>query len=313
MYAAVNRTSAPGARPPLAAAAGLLMLGSVADAQSIEPRAFSNAPVGVNFLVTGYTYTRGALFTDPSLPITNADFSTSGLVVGYTRVLDLWGRSSKVDMIVPYAFLSGTAKLDGETVSRRISGNGDPGFRLSVNLYGAPALGLKEFTAYRQDLIVGASLRVTAPWSQYDRSRVVNIGTNRWTFKPEVGVSKAVGHWTLEAAAAITFFTDNDEYYGGNVRSQDPLHAVEAHTVYTLRPGAWASLDATYYSGGRSKVDDSRNRDLQRNWRVGATLAIPLSIRNSVKFYASSGVWARTGNNFEAIGVAWQYRWGGGL
>ena len=189
----------------------------------------------------------------------------------------------------------------------------DPAFRLSINLYGAPALTLKEFAAWEQDLIIGASLQVSPPWSQYDSSRIVNIGTNRWSFKPEIGISKAVGPWTLEFQAAATFFTDNDDFFGGKTRSQDPLYSLQGHLIYGFRSGIWVSVDGTYFAGGRTTVDGVLNNDLQQNWRVGATLALPVDRSNSIKFYASSGVSARTGNNYDLIGVAWQYRWGGGL
>ena len=184
-------------------------------AQDIEPRAYSNAPVGVNFLIAGYAFTRGGLAFDTSVPVTNPDLKTSNAVLAYARVLDLWGKSGKVDVIVPYTWLSGTADFQGGTISRTVNGFANPLFRLSVNLYGAPALTLKEFADYQQDLIVGASLQISAPWSQYDSSRVVNIGTNRWSFKPEVGVSKAEGPWTLELSAAATLYTDNNDFYGG--------------------------------------------------------------------------------------------------
>ena len=60
-------------------------------------------------------------------------------------------------------------------------------------------------------------------------------------------------------------------------------------------------------------LNGTQRNDLQQNWRFGATLAIPVNAYNSIKLYASSGVSARTGNNFDLIGIAWQYRWGGGL
>ena len=107
--------------------------------------------------------------------------------------------------------------------------------------------------------------------------------------------------------------TDNDDFYGGSTRSQAPLYALQGHAIYSFRSGIWGSLDATYYSGGRSTIDGTRNRDLQQNWRIGATLSFPVDRNNSVKAYASSGVSARTGNNFDLLGIAWQYRWGGGL
>jgi len=282
-------------------------------AQDIEPRAYSNAPVGVNFLIAGYAYTRGGLSFDSSLPISNAHLDTSNAVVAYARVLDLWGMSAKFDATVPYAWLSGTADYQGQTVERIVNGFANPTFRLSVNLYGAPALTLKEFADWEQDLIIGASLRITPAWSQYDDSKLVNIGTNRWAFKPEVGISKTIGQWTLEGTVGVTFYTDNDDFFGGNRLSQDPLYSLQGHVIYGFRSGIWGSLDATYFVGGRTTLNGVLDNNLQQNWRVGGTLAFPVDRQNSIKFYVSSGVSARTGNNYDLIGVAWQYRFGGGL
>jgi hypothetical protein len=299
----------------LTVAATALAIGmlAVAHAQEIEPRAYSNAPIGVNFLIAGYAYTEGAVPFDASLPIKNANLKTSNAVLAYARVLELWGQSAKFDAIVPYTWLSGSAEAAGEAVERNVAGLADPRFRLSVNLYGAPALTLKEFKDYEQDLIVGASLQVSVPSGQYDESKLVNIGTNRWFFKPEVGVSQALGPWTLEAQAAATFFTDNDDFFRGNTRSQDPIYSLQGHVIYGFRSGVWSSLDVTYFTGGRTTINGKLNEDLQQNWRVGGTLAFPVNVQNSVKLYASSGVSARTGNNYDLIGIAWQYRWGAGL
>ncbi len=293
-----------------ALAVGIL---SVAHAQEIEPRAYSNAPIGVNFLIAGYAYTEGAVPFDTSLPVKNANLKTSSAVLAYARVLDLWGKSAKFDAILPYTWLSGSAERAGEPVERNVSGFADPRFRLSVNLYGAPALTLKEFKNYEQDLIVGASLQVSVPSGQYDPSKLVNIGTNRWFFKPEVGVSQALGPWTLEAQAAAQFFTDNDDFFRGNTRSQDPIYSLQGHVIYGFRSGIWASFDVSYLNGGRTTINGKLNEDLQQNWRVGGTLAFPVDVHNSIKLYASSGVSARTDNNYDLFGIAWQYRWGAGL
>ena len=154
---------------------------------------------------------------------------------------------------------------------------------------------------------------MTAPMGQYDNTKVVNLGTNRWSFKPEVGVSQALGRWTLEATAAVTLYTDNEDFFHGNTRSQDPIYSLEGHVIYSFRSGIWGSLDATYFTGGRTTLNGTLNNDLQQNWRVGGTLAFPVDSLNSIKLYASSGVSARTGNNFDLVGIAWQYRWGAGL
>jgi hypothetical protein len=286
---------------------------SPAYAQDIEPRAYSNAPVGVNFFIAGYAYTRGGLAFDSSLPLANPNLSTSSAVVSYATVLDLWGKSAKFDVIVPYTWLSGSAEYQGQSIERIVDGFGNPAFRLSVNFYGAPALSAKEFASWEQDLIIGASLRVWPPCSQYNDSKLVNIGTHRWTFKPEIGISKAVGPWTLEVAAAAMFFTDNDDFFGGNSLSQNPIYSLQGHLVYGFRSGIWVSVDATYFAGGRTTLNGVRNADLQQNSRFGGTVAFPVDRANSVKFYLSSGLSARTGNEYDLAGVAWQHRWGRGF
>jgi hypothetical protein len=294
-------------------ACALMAIPFNARAQDIEPRAYSNAPVGVNFLVASYGYTQGGLPSDPSLPVTNLNLNTSNAVLGYARALGLWGKSGMFQVVVPYMWLSGSADLAGKTVPRVVNGFADPLLRLSINLYGAPALRLREFADYKQDWIVGAGVWVSAPLGQYDGSRVVNIGVNRWVIRPEVGVSKAAGQWTFEITARASLYADNKDFFGGQTRSQRPLYSSQGHAIYSFPKGIWASLDATYFSGGQSTLDGIRSDDLQRNWRVGSTLALPVDMHNSIKLYASRGVSARTGNNFDLVGVAWQYRWGGGL
>ena len=288
-------------------------IATVSRAQDIEPRAYSNAPVGVNFLIAGYAYLQGGLSSDPSLPITDAALNAHNAVLTYTRVLDFWGKSGKFDFVLPYTWLSGSANFESQKLQRVVNGFADPLFRLSVNLHGAPALTLKEFASYEQDWIVGASVRVSAPFGQYDNSRVVNIGMNRWTIRPEAGVSKAVGPWTLEVTSGATVFTDNKDFFGGHTRLENLIYSSQGHVIYSFQSGRWLSIDTTYFAGGQSRLDGIPSNDRQQNWRAGGTFALPVDLHNSVKLYVSRGVSARTGNNWDVIGIAWQYRWGGGL
>jgi hypothetical protein len=154
---------------------------------------------------------------------------------------------------------------------------------------------------------------VTAPTGQYIASKLVNIGTHRWSFMPGLGVSKAVGRWTLETSGGVTFFSDNDEFYGDNVRRQDPLFSVQAHALYNFNPKMWASLDGTYYTGGRTSLNGNLNNNLVRDSRWGGTFAYSLTVHNSIKLYFSSGLADRTGTDFRVFGIAWQHRWGAGL
>ena len=202
-------------------------MGAGAYAQDLEPRAYVNTPVGLNFLIAGYGYMAGGVATDPALPLENADIKVQSALLAYARALDVWGMSGKVDVVVPYAWLSGSADVMGQPREREVSGFADPRLRFSVNLYGAPALSLQEFANYRQDLIIGASLQVSAPLGQYDADKLVNIGTNRWSFKPELGIGKALGPLRLEHSTGVTLYTDNHDFFGGKTRAQAPIYSVQ--------------------------------------------------------------------------------------
>ena len=282
-------------------------------AQSMEPLSYTNAPIGLNFLIVGTTHQWGSVLVDPTLPVKDVEASVDTATLAYMRVFDFWGQSGSLAVVVPNAWVSASGEVFDQARSISRTGLADITARLSINLLGAPALTLPEFARYQQDTIVGVTLLVTAPTGQYDPSKLVNIGTNRWSFKPEVGVSKALGPWTLEAAAGVTFFTDNDQFFGNGVRQQDPLYSVQGHAIYNLNPRLWAALDGTYYTGGRTTLNGKVDNDLLSNTRWGTTLAYSIDRKNSIKGYYSSGVAARTGTDFQIVGLAWQIRWGAGL
>jgi hypothetical protein len=284
----------------------------VVHAQDLEPRSYSNTPVGLNFLIAGYAYAEGKVPFDPSTSITDAKFDTNTGVFAYARSLNAWGKSAKFDVVLTYSAFSAHGRVDGQPRQRETSGIGDPRFRFSMNFYGAPALSLKEFAGYRQDVIIGASLQVTAPLGQYDNDKLLNLGSNRWSFKTELGVSKAWGPWTVELMPSVTFYTDNTDFFNGSTLERDPLYAAQGHIVRSLPSGMWMSLDGTYFRGERTTLNGVKGDNMQTNTRAGLTLAIPVDRYNSVKLYASTGTSTRTGSDFDAIGVAWQYRWGEG-
>jgi Putative MetA-pathway of phenol degradation len=291
----------------------LLLATANAWSQQLEPRTYANVPVGMNFLIAGYAYSTGGLSTNPALKINNADLKVHTPVLAYARALEAWGKSAKFDVIVPGGCLSGSADVDGVPLTRDVCGLLDPAFRVSVNFLGAPALSFKEFLEYRQDLVAGASMQVIAPWGQYDGTRLVNLGTNRWTFRPEIGISKTAGPLTLEFALGASIYTTNHDFFGGRVLEQDPMYSAQAHVIYQFSGGTWLALNGTYYTGGRTTVAGVGGNDLQKASRVGATLALPVDRHQSLKLYASTGVSVRTGTDFDILGIAWQYRWGGGL
>ena len=292
----------------------VLVAAAGARAQQLEPRAYINIPVGTNFLVAGYSYSTGGLATDPAVPLTNAQLDIHTPYLGYAHAFDAWGKSAKFDVALGGGCLDGTAEVNGVPASRDVCGLLDPTMRVSVNFYGAPALEAKDFAAYRQDLIVGASFQVQAPLGQYDPSRLVNLGSNRWAFRPEIGVSKVFDRRLLvEGILGAAFYTTNDDFFGGKTREQDPVLAAQLHLIYLLRGGAWVALDANYYSGGRTTVNGVEQNDELGNSRVGLTFSYPWNRQHSIKLYVSEGVSVRFGEDFTTAGFAWQYRWIGGL
>ena len=295
------------------AAVVLLFTAAQAHAGEIEPRAYANTPVGINFLLAGYVYSEGGLSTAGSSPIKDAQLEMHTGVLAYARSLDVWGKSGKIDVILPYSALSGTATVAGQPRERDVSGFNDPRFRFSVNFYGAPALSLQEFENYQQDIIVGASVQVSAPLGQYENDKLVNLGNNRWFIKPDIGISKAWGGLSLELSAGVYFFSKNDDFFGGKTLEQDPIYTGQAHVTYSFGRGIWAALSFNHDYGGRTTIDGVQSDDLQQNSQVALTLALPVNRNNSIKLYANTGTHTNTGTDFDMVGIVWQFRWGAGL
>jgi len=297
----------------LVAALTLFLAPLLASAQAMDPRAYANLPVGLNFLLAGYAYSEGALGFDASSPLEDGRTRVHALPVGYVRSLDVLGNAGNIALMVPFVDLTATASLNGTTEARReVSGLGDPTLRLAVNFYGAPALRPAEYAAWRQDLIVGASLTVTAPLGQYDEDHLANIGTNRWSVKPELGLSQALGAWTAELAAGVTWFTRNDEFFNGNTREQDPLYSLQAHVTRQLGRRAWGAVSATYYDGGHTSINGVEQGQKLAGTRLGLTFSLPVDPRNSIRLSAHSGLSARTGSDFKGLAAIWQHVWAGG-
>lgn len=285
---------------------------SSAFAQSIEPRAYSPAPVGTNFVIVAYSESSGAIPIDPALPLSDIDLKVRAALLAYARSLNLFGKSAKFDLIVPVARLKGSATYFGDPVERDISGFSDPLARVTILLHGAPAMNPAQFRQYKQDLLLGASVQVSIPMGQYDDERLLNLGGNRWAIKPEIGASKSWGRWTIESAIGATFFSTNDDFFGGHKREQKPIYSAQGHIIYNLAPGTWIAMNLSWFGGGRTTIDGVSDNNLQKNWRAGAIVAVPLNRRFSLKANASTGVSTRRGNNFDLYGIAVQYRWGAG-
>ena len=278
-----------------------------AEAQEIEPRAFSPSPVGVTFVQVGAGQSTGGILTDPSLPVDDVDGEINAGLFALGYSFGLFGRLATAALAQPYLSAKFTGTLDGEPAEASRSGFGDTRLRFSMNLLGNPAMSAAEFAKRKPQTTIGASLSVSAPTGVYHPARLINVGTNRWAIKPEIGVSHPVGRWQLEASAGVWLFEDNPEFFGGRHREQDPLASIQGHVSYTFRPRLWLALDATFYEGGETTVDGVAKDDRQSNSRYGATLSLPVARSQSLKLYWHDGATTRIGSDFTTWGVAWQY------
>ena len=276
-----------------------LLLSVNTHAQEIEARAYSNAPIGMNFLTGGLAQAKSVSYT----------LNTQALSL--THVIDVAGQSGRLTLVLPYAELTGTGQVGAQTINASAEGLSDPLIKASVNLYGAPALTNSEFANYRQDLIIGASIAASIPWGQYNSNQMINVGANRSLIQPAMGLSQAVGPWRLELAGMATIYTSNNNFLGNNTLSQNPIYSGETHVIYYFPNTAWISADATYFTGGQTYVNGLPVSGTQENWRFGSTLSYPIDKNNSIRLSGSKGVYSRSDTSYNAVGISWQYRWGG--
>jgi len=297
------------------AAAGLILaFAATLTAQQLEPRAYSISPAGVNIGNLSYGYSTGDINFDPSLPIDSASAQIHTGIAGYFRAMGVAGRSANVTIVVPYVAGHLQGSYQGIFTKVYRSGLADSFARFAINLYGARAMDLKEFSAYKQRTNIGVSVVVSAPTGQYDPVPLVSIGTNRWAFKPEVGLSHRFRktRLILDAYAAVWLYTANNNYRG-QTRTQEPIANAQFHLSYDVKPRLWLAFDANFYRGGRTAINNISRDDLQRNSRLGVTASVPMTRRQSFKAAYSDGAITRIGGKFQTVSVGYQFMWGGGF
>lgn len=287
----------------------LSTIAGVATAQELAPRAYWPTPVGARLVMTGYSLSTGDIVTDASLPITGVDSRIHGMVAGYQQTFDLLGRTTSARIEVPYVIGSTTGTAFGQSAQRDVDGIGDIALTFSINLLGAPAMDRESFLTMVRDPspILGASLRIVAPTGDYDNERFVNVGTNRWSTRLQLGYIHPFGNrWGLELAAGAWLFGTNDDFVG-MTRTQDPIFAGEVHLIRIMSSGTWVSLDANYYAGGRSHLDGESNADFQRNSRLGLSASWPFKLRHAIKASFSTGIATESGGDYEIYSLTYSY------
>jgi hypothetical protein len=248
-----------------------------------------------------------------TVPIANATGTYYVPILSYYHSLNFFGRSANVTASLPYGVGNFKGDVSGKTQAIYRSGLLDSVFRFSVNLIGARAMQPKEFASWKQKRLLGVSLKMVAPTGQYSPTKLVNWGSNRWAFKPEVGYSERWGHWVLDGYAGVWFYTRNPASFDGPVvapQTEAPIGAFEGHLSYDVKTRLWMSLDANFWAGGIASLSGIKNlQSKQAGSRIGATASIPISKRQSIKASYSDGTYVRFGGNYQNVSIAWQYSW----
>jgi len=286
----------------------LLSLSTAAGiAQDLSPRFYWPAPKGTKVVLIGFSYVSGGVLMDPSLPLYGVDSRTSTGFFAYMQTLSFLGRTTNAVVELPYSWGTTEGFVFGKAAQRDFSGLNDLGITLAVNLLGAPSMTPAEFQELRANPrpILGASIKVLAPTGHYDEDRLINVGANRWAFRPELGfVIPLRPRWLLELETGAWFFGDDDKYLPGT-REQKPIFAAEVHLVRRFKPGFWASLEANYFIGGQQTIGGNQLVDVQRNARIGGTLVVPFRGRHAIKVGYSNALFTEFGNDFRQFLVSY--------
>lgn len=289
-----------------------ILLAIIVNAQELEPRGLTNIPLGTNYLVAGYSFSGGNILFDPALPLEDTNARLNTFVGAYVRSINFFGLSSKVDAVLAYGIGDWTGLYTGIDTTTSRSGFSDLRIRFSFNFLGAPALKPTDFGGYEPENISGFSIQIIAPTGQYFSDRLINLGSNRWTFKSQWGYSKYYDKWLLETYFSVRVFTKNTNFLGGNDLSQKPLLAVKVHGIRKLKNNMWLAASAGYGVGARVKINDEIKDTRVSTIRLGLTFSVPVGLNHSLKLVGLTGIRLEKGGDFDSVSLLYQYKWNKG-
>jgi len=270
--------------------------------------------MGTNFAGVGYVYTEADIFVDPVLLLEDVQMELHTWAGKYIRTFELFDKSARVDLKQAYQEGKWTGLLDGAPASTSRNGWSDTFLRLAVNLYGAPPLSGKEFAAYRSNVnvetIVGMALVVRLPTGEYMEDKLINLGENRFAFRPQLGVIHARGKWTAEVTGEVAFYTDNDEFYNGNTLEQKPLYIMHGHLIHRFRPGLWVGASVGYDYGGENTINGIDKDDKKQNIAWAFSFTCPISRYSGIKVaYIGTRTQESTGLDSDTLAASLSYLW----
>lgn len=299
-------------RIPILTMVCMVVLSFPVSGQDLDPRAYIRVPIKMTTLIGGMVYSYGGVVSDPTLPITNIKADVYSGSLGVAHTFSLFGLTAQGLVALPYSHANVSGEVGNQQQSISRTGFADMRMRLSVLFLGAPAVTLPQLMKDRtRKTILGASINMVAPTGQFFPDKLINLGTNRWAFRPELALSQPIGKRCMfDLYTGVWLFTDNATFYPGTVlRKQDPMGAFQGHFSYNINATTWVAVNATFYTGGASTLEGVAKDDRQSNTRIGITAVVPTGKLSSLKFAASTGAIVRIGQDFTTFSLGWQQSW----
>jgi hypothetical protein len=286
------------------------ILSGTLHAQDLEPRSYAVVPTGLHAAALSFTYSNGNVITQSGAPVQDLKVTNEVFNIGYVQTFTLFNKLARVAVGLPYGFLDGTAKFLGHDTAGTRAGFYDGRIKFGVNLLGSPVLTPKEFQKFQEHTVLGVSLVISVPVGQYFPEKLINLGSNRWGFKPEIGASHREGRLFYEVYTGIWFYTNNNVYLKTYSLDQKPLFSFQAHVDYTFKKGKYLALNGGFADGGETAINGVEQNNIQANWRIGGTFSTPIfNNHQSIKMMVNTGIATRAGQNYTALTLVYQYSW----
>ena len=259
-----------------------------ATAQELEPQRWRHLPIDTNFFTAGFLHTDANIYADPPPRIEDATMELDTWVLGYTRTFELLGKSAQIQLVQPWQKGSWSGTIDSVPAAVDRQGLADTQLRFAIHLFGAPPLEPEAYAAYRAatkvDTTIGVGLGVQLPTGSYNEDKLINLGSNRFAFRPEIGIVHNRGDWSFEASGNVSVYTDNNSFFNGGQLETEPLYFAQANVLYRIRPDLWVAAGGGYAAGGANTVDGVDKDDRRENILWGAGIGYSFTPWMGVKF-----------------------------
>jgi hypothetical protein len=233
-------------------------------AQSPGPREYLNIPVRQTVAYVDYVFTSSETLA-ADLPLPNNESVSQVISPTFLMSFPIDNKYAGLSLSVPYS----KVQVTGPGGKVETWGFNDPAIAFHKNVFGLPAFRQDEIAKAIPQTFLSFHLTFNPPLGQYNRNSAVNTGSNRWAFTPLVNLNIPLnkGKAWVEAYAWGRFFTNNNEFQGSNVLSQDPVGFFALWYSRNLGKKTYAAIGGYYDYGGETYVNNIPQYDSAHAFR----------------------------------------------